>query len=168
MGKVNNLWDGHLLNERGWHLKIAMIIKAYFHSDEVEWIDRNDDTKLEIYVTCSSDSNYTLRIYLPPDFPNSCPAMVVRSSSGLLRRKNGTFLDSISGTDHTLSSKDGYTQICHFLPRSWKGDKTLFDIVMKGQAWLEAYEIHLQTGDSLDRYLQADCSILLDGVINRL
>ena len=33
---------------------------------------------------------------------------------------------------------------------------------------MEAYEIHLQTGDSLDRYLQADDSILLDGVINRL
>ena len=69
------------------------IIKAYFHSDEVEWIDRNDDTKLEIFVTCSSNSNYTLRIYLPSDFPNSCPAMVVRSSSGLLRRKNVTFLE---------------------------------------------------------------------------
>lgn len=23
-GKVNNLWDGHLLNERGWHLKTAL------------------------------------------------------------------------------------------------------------------------------------------------
>ena len=144
------------------------IIKTYFYPNEIEWIDRNDDTKLEIDVTCSSDSNYTLRIYLPPDYPNSCPAMVVRSSSGLLRRKNGTFLDSNSGTDHTLSSKDGYTQICHFLPRSWKGDKTLFEIIMKGRTWLEAYEIHLQTGDSLDRYLQADDSILLDGVINQL
>ena len=30
-----------------------------------------------------------------------------------------------------LPSKDGYTQICHFLPRSWKGGKTLFDIIMK-------------------------------------
>ena len=67
-----------------------------------------------------------------------------------------------------LPSKDGYTQICPFLPRSWKGDTTLFDIIMKGRTWLEAYEIHLQTGDSLDRCLQADSSILLDGVINRL
>ena len=67
-----------------------------------------------------------------------------------------------------LPSEDSYTQICPFLPRSWKGDKTLYDINMKGRTWLEAYEIHLKTGDSLDRYLQADSSILLEGVINRL
>ena len=72
------------------------------------------------------------------------------------KKKNTTILIA-------LPSKDGYTQICHFLPRSWKGDKTLFDIIMKGRTWLEAYEIHLQTGVSLDRYLQAGGRTPLDG-----
>ena len=101
--------------------------------------------KVEVAITCPNNINHTLRVYLPPDFPNSCPSMVVISPSGLLQRKNGSLMNSMSGADHTLSSKDGYTQICHFLPSSWNGNNTLYQVIMKGRVWLEAYEVHLET-----------------------
>lgn len=144
------------------------VLERYFRLDEVKWIDPMDDTKVEVAITCSNDVNYTLRVYLPPDFPNSCPSMVVVSPSGLLQRKNGSLMNSMSGADHTLSSKDGYTQICHFLPSSWNGNNTLYQVIMKGRVWLEAYEVHLKTDDPLDRYLQVGESLLLDGIVNGL
>ena len=74
----------------------------------------------------------------------------------------------MNGSDHTLSSKDGYTQICHFRSNLWKGDNTILQVIMKGWVWLEAYEVHLLTGDPLDMYLQVDESLLLDGAVKQL
>ena len=47
-------------------------------------------------------------------------------------------------------------------------DCTLYQVFIKGLTWLEAYEVHLETGDPLDCYLQADGTFLLDGVVKEL
>lgn len=138
-------------------------LESYFHRDKVKWINPTHDTQVEVKVTCRNERCYTLRVYIVPDFPNACPSMVIVTPCGLLRRKDGSLLSVMNRNDHILSNKDGYTQICHFRPSMWRDNNTIFQVIIRGMTWLEAYELHLQTGDSLDQYLQAGESLLLEG-----
>ena len=79
--------------------------------------------------------------------------MIVSSPSVFLRTRDGYVLDSESTAYHVLSSKHGCTQICHFRSDLWSGENTLYQVVMKGMIWLEAYEAHLRTGQPMSRYL---------------
>ena len=63
-------------------------------------------------------------------------------------------MNSADGDDHTWGSKDGRTQICHYDTSEWTDDNTLYQVAMKGLIWLEGYEAHLRTGNSLSTYLQ--------------
>jgi len=128
-----------------------ILLEKYFRN-RVTWIDPAGDTKVEVRVTCSNDKQYTLRVYLPADFPNSVPEMIVKTPSmSRLMRRDG---NELGGTvDHTYGIKDGCTQICHFIPQLWRSDNTLYQVFMKGLIWLEAYEAHLRTGSTLSRYL---------------
>ena len=129
------------------------LLEQYFRN-RVTWTDPTGNTKVEVRVTCTNDKQYTLRVYLPSDYPNSCPRMIVSYPSSCLRRRDGSSLSSTNGADHVLGSMDGCTQICHFDTSLWKADNTIYQIIMKGLIWLEAYEAHLRTGNSLSRYLQ--------------
>lgn len=113
------------------------LLQKYF-PNRVTWIDPTGDTKVEVRVTCTNDKQYTLRIYIPSDFPNSVPPMIVKTQSmSRLRRWDGNDLGSSS--DHTYGTKDGCTQICHFIPELWRDNNTLYQVAMKGLIWLEAY-----------------------------
>lgn len=128
------------------------LLEAYIGGNRVTWIDPTGDTKVEARLTCSNNKEYTLRIYLPQDFPNSVPPMIVKTPFMTeLKTRNGSGLGGHA--DHTYGSQDGCTSICHFHPGLWKGDNTLFQIFMKGLIWLEAYEAHLRTGYNLSKYL---------------
>ena len=129
------------------------ILEKYF-GNRVSWINPTGDTKVEVRVTTTNDKQYTLRVYLPGDFPNSCPQMIVSNPSSCLRAKDGSLLSGTSGNNHTLRSIDGCTQICHFNSSLWKDNNTLYQVVMKGLIWLEGYEAHLRTGQPLNKYLQ--------------
>jgi len=128
------------------------LLEQYFRG-RVSWIDPTGDTRVEVRVTCTNDKQYTLRVYLPSDYPSSCPDMVVCSPSCYLRKRDGSAMNSGNSDDHTYGSRDGCTQICHFRPNLWRDDNTLYQVIMKGLIWLEAYEAHLRTGNSLSRYL---------------
>ena len=128
------------------------LLEKYFHN-RVKWIDPTGNTKVEVRVTCTNDKQYTLRVYLPKDYPNSCPQMIVCYPSSYLKKRNGSLLTGVSGEDHTLGGIDGCTQICHFNSGLWRDDNTLYQVIMKGLIWLEAYEAHLRTGEPLNRYL---------------
>ena len=127
------------------------LLENYFRN-RVTWISPGDQTKVEVRVTCTSNKQYTLRVYLPHDFPNSCPKMVVKTSSKL-KAANGQLLEEYPGDNHVGYTVGGYTGICHFRPNLWKSDNTLYQVVMKGLIWLEAYEAHLRTGQPLSQYL---------------
>ena len=92
------------------------LLEQYFHGNRTTWIDPAGNTRVEIRVTCSSNREYTLRIYIPVDFPNSCPQMVVCNPSHCLVKCDGTAMNFADNDDHTWGSKDGCTQICHYKP----------------------------------------------------
>lgn len=121
----------------------------------VSWFNAisRGNTRVEWRVNTNNGKGYTLRVYIPKDFPDECPIMVVSSPSSPLTRKDGSLLNGSSGKQHTLAAHDGLTQICHFNSSQWMSQNTLYQILMKGRLWLEAYEIHLQTGEDLEKYL---------------
>ena len=139
-------------------------LERNFQRDKISWTFLAKETYVEVEVSCTNKRKYVLRVHISNDFPNSCPSVVVISPNGILRRANGSFLRTASRNDHVLPSKDGFTQICHFRSHIWMGDATLSQVVKKGVIWLEAYELHLQTGDPLDKFLQAEETLLVDGV----
>ena len=121
----------------------------------MEWINPTSagNTRVEWRVNTNNGNSYTLRVYISTDYPNGCPKLVVSSPSSPLRKKDGSQLISGSSKDHIYSSYDGLTQICHFNTSKWTSENTIYQVLMKGRIWLEAYEIHLRTGEYLEKYL---------------
>ena len=115
---------------------------------------------VDVEVFSTRGKKYVLRLYIPPNFPKSCPSLVVIAPDGILRRKDSSLLGFASRQDHVLSSKDGYTRISHYPANNWVGNKTLLQVIKKGLVWLEAYEIHLRKGGSIDRFLQGVATVL--------
>ena len=128
------------------------LLEQYFRN-RVTWIDPTGDTKVEVRVTCSNDRQHTLRVYLPSDYPNSVPDMIVKTPGMTTVKSRSGGEMSGGSTDHIIGTRDGCTKICHFKPDLWKDDNTLYQVIMKGLIWLEAYEAHLRTGRNLNAYL---------------
>jgi hypothetical protein len=114
----------------------------------VKWIDPIGDTKVEVALKTNNDNEYTLKIYIGRDFPNSIPEMVVVSSPKPMPDWE------CSSTTHTLWKRDGYLQICHYHSSQWTDRSSLYEVVMKGRVWLEAYEGHLRTGNPMNYFLR--------------
>lgn len=129
-------------------------IEKYFPNGQIRWNNPNSLYYAWVQITMNSNSNklYTLRIYIPSDFPNSCPDMVMVSPSDL-RQRNGAALPHESSVFHTIGERDGYIKICHTRPALWT-QTWLYEIFLKGRLWIEAYEGHLATGNNMDVYLK--------------
>ena len=69
----------------------------------VSWFNptSKSNTRVEWRVNTNNGKGYTLRVYIPNDFADKCPIMVVSSPSSPLKRKNGSLLNSSSGAQHT-------------------------------------------------------------------
>lgn len=129
------------------------ILQKYFPT--FYWVDPTDSskTKIEGDLKTNVGNKYKIRVYIPSDFPNSIPDMIVLSPyplRGYRRRdlkEHGT-----SSNMHTLSPDAyGYVQICHY--RDWLPNLTLYKVVLKGRIWLEALEAHKRTGQDIDNFL---------------
>lgn len=128
------------------------ILQRFFPS--FRWIDPVGDTKLEGTVKTNSSKLYEIRIYIPPDYPNSIPSVVVLKPT-LLDHKGGDLrVQGMSTLMHTLENRDGYLTVCHYRPDRWQPHITLYKIIIKVRLWLEAYEGHRTTGKTMDDYLK--------------
>ena len=123
------------------------VLDHYF-PDCVKWVDPAGDAKVEVTLMTNNDNKYTLRVYIGNQFPNAIPDMVVTSSPNPMPNWG----DSV--VSYTLSSRDGYLRICHCHPSEWTDSSSLYQVVMKGRIWLEAYEGHIRTGQPLNYFLR--------------
>jgi len=116
-----------------------------------QWLDpaNCNNTKFEGYLRANTKMFYKIRIYIPPDYPNEKPDLVVMDP---LTGYEGRDLKTVSREMHTLSPRDGYIRICY--TSDWIPSKTLYSVVIKGRLWLEALETHKQTGLPIDHYLR--------------
>lgn len=130
------------------------ILEKSFHT--VRWHNPQSmgETKVDVDFKTNSGGRYTLRIDIPSDFPNSCPDLLLASSSKSIRKRNGEPLPGLSESFHTLGKQDGCYKLCHFRANNWDTNNTLYLVFLKGRLWLEAFENHLKTGYDLDHYLK--------------
>ena len=112
-----------------------------------KWIDPTEDTKVEVKLKTNNDNEYTLRIYIG-NFPNVVPDLVVVSSPKPMPDWG------YSSASHTLGTRDGYLRICHYHDSQWTDRSSLYEVVMKGRVWLEAYEGHVRTGKAMNYFLR--------------
>lgn len=129
------------------------ILESHF-TDKVTWINPQTpgEAKVLVEMTTNDDQQYVLQISLPKDFPNSCPDLVVVSPCQPLTKLNGKKLDA---SDHSYGvTKNNQTRICHFRPNLWTNENSLYQVFMKGRLWLEAYELHHQTGKPMKTFLR--------------
>jgi hypothetical protein len=127
------------------------VLSKYFR--DTSWINPTnpEKTRVECRVHTNSNNYYTLRVYVPDDYPNSRPDLVVTSPYPL-KGYAGKSLLGTDGSMHTLGARDGYVQICHY--NGWKPNLTLYLVVLKGRIWLEALEAHKRTGKPIDSFLK--------------
>ncbi|MTJ07730.1 hypothetical protein [Anabaena sp. UHCC 0204] len=129
------------------------ILHKYF--PQFNWINPTDtnNTRIEGEVKTNVGNVYKLRVYVPSDFPNSLPDMVVISPYPLKGDKGQDMKqhETSSSSMHTLTPRDGYVKICHY--RDWLPNITLYKVVFKGRLWLEALEAHKRTGQPIDAFL---------------
>jgi hypothetical protein len=129
------------------------VLSKYFPC--FQWINQMDsaNTRVEGNICTNAKNLYTLRVYVPSDFPNSLPEMVVTSPYPLTGYGGKDLKDyGVSAAMHLLTPVNGYVKICHY--RNWTPDLTLYLVVLKGRIWLEALEGHKKTGQPLDHFLR--------------
>ena len=111
----------------------------------------NDDFWRHPLFRATVETSNNRKYYLESDltgYPEAMPSLCVLEE---LRRRDGRKLD-VSSAMHCLGCRDGRTYICYL--RIWRPDFHLFELFLKGNLWLEAYEAYLQTGNPIDHYLR--------------
>lgn len=138
------------MDQLRYEAEVAAFQKYGLPSRMFRFFDRGTPNEHLVMAAMTNRKNvYTLYIELC-DFPNRIPRVFVKT---MLRDRNGNNLDSASGGMHTLPSAHGWTRICHYGFDSWKPSISLYKVYVKCRLWLEMYELHLQTGKSIDYYL---------------
>ena len=122
------------------------VLEHYFPGC-VKWIDPTGDTKVEVALKTNNVNEYTLRVYVE-NFPNAVPDLVVVSSPKPMPDWG------YSSVSHTLGTRDGYLRICHYHDSQWTDRSSLYEVIMKGRVWLEAYEGHIRTGQPMSYFLR--------------
>ena len=90
---------------------------------------------------------YIFRVYLPSDYPNSCPVLALVYPDRLMQ-VNGEPIPESSQEFHTLQRKDGHLTICHYGPNEWLNGYNVASIVnMKALPWANIYEEYMLQGN---------------------
>ena len=103
----------------------------------------------------SSRRSYTIWCKIPDYYPNECPKVCVHKPNPLIGY-GGRAINSygLSHLMHTLEpSSSGEVQICHWRQSRWDSSITLDKVMIKVMLWLEAFEQHLLTGQSINDFV---------------
>jgi hypothetical protein len=132
--------------------KEYIILQTKFKENTFRFLDFNTATpNLVIAQQTNSGRVYTIKINLS-GFPDTVPDAFITSPKPLRTRTGESMLEA-SHDMHTLSGVNGCTKVCHYGPRDWSSNVSLYKIIIKIRVWLEAYETHLKTGKPLSHYL---------------
>lgn len=115
----------------------------------------SDGAYVDLGLRTNSGNTYRLKIVLE-DFPYSKPDVYVVYPTQL-RDYDGKLLSSYgtSSAMHLLNTDSkGNIQLCHYSSKVWHSNVTLYKVALKCLVWLNAYDGHLRTGESLDYFLK--------------
>lgn len=93
------------------YLMEKQVLETYLPSTAFRFMDMNTaNPYLVMGLMTNNGKAYTIRIDLA-NYPQNVPEVYVTK---MLRTKDGSMMDSPSASMHTLSSKYGFTRICHY------------------------------------------------------
>lgn len=124
----------------------------------------NDSPKNSYYLWGEHRTNigkaYTIWSPIPSNYPYSYPPVYIYKPNPLigyagLKTINSYGNNGTSHDMHTLSNgPNGEVQICHWRQNRWHSGITLNKVILKVILWLEAYEQHLVTGQSINEFVR--------------
>lgn len=110
---------------------------------------------LEGWMKTNLGTKYNLRLFVPPDLPNSVPMVLITYPNNLNDYKGRRLVDyGQSENMHLLEPLAGYPCICTYKPSHWNPNLTFYNILVKVRIWLEAYQGHKVTGKPMDYYIR--------------
>lgn len=125
------------------------VLKKYLPLKAFRFMDLGTPEPYVLLAAKTSNHKlYTLRIELN-EFPEYVPKVFV---TRMLKTKDGHNMNGVSGSMHTLASENGRTRICHY-GNNWNNRVSLYRVYYKCLMWLNIYELHLLTGENIDKYL---------------
>jgi hypothetical protein len=114
-----------------------------------------NDTYVQGNWSSQKNNLYTVRIDVPPGYPDECPSTYIKWPR-LLVDHRGRRLES-HGTNHSFhiweSDRPGLTKVCTYRPAYWRSSSTLIQLLHKTFLWIIAYEEHRATGKEISDLL---------------
>lgn len=103
------------------------VLASKLPSNSYRFMDMNTSCPYIVMAAKTNSGNiYTVRIDLA-NFPNSKPEAFVRK---MLYTKTGEAMNCPSAAMHTLSTKYGFTQICHYADSAWTPMVSIYKVTM--------------------------------------
>ena len=109
------------------------------------------------FTTPAKKKRFSLKVNILSWYPDEMPQLYVTSPLKLYTANGYDTINAkgISHEFHTLSNgPDGCIQICHFKSENWDASQTCIGVLFKGILWLQAYEMHLITRESIADILE--------------
>lgn len=102
----------------------------------------------------SNDGNvYRFKILLN-SFPYNVPKVYITYPDDLKTYDGRNIVDvGASHSMHLLQPMGNMPQVCHFKSDHWHSQRTIYNVSLKLRVWMEAYESHLRTGQTLDYFV---------------
>lgn len=104
----------------------------------------------------NSGNSYTIWSPIPVVYPNRRPPVYVTEPNPLwgFQYQNKVNSYGLSHDMHTLDNgPNGEVQICHWRDDRWHSGITLNKVMIKVVLWLEAYEQHFSSGNTISAFL---------------
>ena len=146
-----NMWNKKQIERLAFEEKL---VDKYF-SDFNLYHDQNGNPYFSGWTGTNGRRNdYKLKLVLSPFFPDSEPDLFVVSPRPL-RMYDGHQLIKSLGTSHYYhlysNEANDYVKICH--TDEWDASCTCVMILLRGVLWVDGYENHLSTGQTIHEYL---------------
>src|SRR5580704_6986719 len=115
------------------------ILQRYF--PQFEFKTSGGVAYLDGLMQTNNKTYYSLRLFVPPDMPNSIPEVVITYPNPAYDFHGRKLTDyGYSGEMHLLSPRDGYPRICTYKQSYWNPSRTFYNVLMKVRIWIEALE----------------------------
>ncbi len=104
--------------------------------------------------TSSVENTYGIMIVIPDAFPEECPSCYITEPAPLMSRQ-GPLNEFQNNHEMHVWKTDitEYTMVCTYKPANWSAAHSLEKVIQKALLWIEAYEAHMITGDSIADFL---------------
>jgi len=100
---------------------------------------------------------HILKLTIPTWYPDEMPSLFVVCPLILPKYDSRGTINN-EGASHKFHTQEngpgGCVQICHFKPDYWDASQTCVGVFLKGALWLEAYDVHLCTGQGIAEILE--------------